>query len=76
MSLSLGEWINNNFDLIFVMVILGYTILSNRKMYRTTRSKFFVLIILVVTEAVFSQIEKYYASLPERTVMRYMLSTA
>ena len=76
MSLTFGEWINNNFELIFVMVILGYTILSNRKMYYTTRSKFFALIILVVTEAVFSQIEEYYASLPERTVMRYMLSTA
>ncbi len=68
-----GEIIAKNMPFVFAMVILGYTILSNRSMYRGVRKSFIILISLVIFEAIVSQTETYLSELTEFTATEIML---
>ncbi len=73
--MSLAELLNRYYTFSFIIVILLYTILYNRAMYHKLRSRFLLLLILVLLEVVFSTVELRYATLPERNLMRSVAST-
>ncbi|MCR4616997.1 MAG: EAL domain-containing protein [Lachnospiraceae bacterium] len=70
------QWLSKNYDFIFILVIIGYTIISNSKMYSSVRKKFIALAVLTLLEAFISQLEDYFSTFEYRNVMRYLLSTA
>ena len=74
--MSFGEWFSRYYTYIFIIVILIYTVISNRMMYRKVRGKFYALLLLVLIETVCSEFELQFRSLPYRTIGRMLFSTA
>ena len=72
----IGELLGKYYTFIFVMVILLYTILINRRMYSKVKGKFMMIIILVVLETVLAAIEDWFEVQPYRSIWRSVLSTA
>ena len=75
MTMLFGEWLSRYYSFIFIMVILLYTIIFNRKMYSKLKGGFLSLICIVVIAAICSGLEVSFAGLPYRTVWRKILST-
>ena len=73
--MSFGEWLSKYYTFIFIMVILICIVFFNRKMYSKLRGVFIALIILVVVEAICSNIEIRLAGLSYGTMWRKLLST-
>ena len=73
--MSFGEWLSKYYTFIFIMVILICIVFFNRKMYSKLRGVFITLIILVVVEAICSNIEIRLAGLSYGTMWRKLLST-
>ena len=73
--MSFGEWLSKYYTFIFIMVILICIVFFNRRMYSKLRGVFIALIILVVVEAICSNIEIRLAGLSYRTIWRNLLST-
>ena len=67
---------NSYFAFVFIMVVMGYTIITNKNMYKSVRGQFVLLILLVVSGAVISAFEDYTRTLTYRNVARLLLSTA
>ena len=74
--MSIGELLGKYYTFIFVMVILLYTILINRRMYSKVKGKFMTIIVLVVLETVLAAIEDWFKAQPYRSIWRSVLSTA
>lgn len=70
-----AELIDRYFTFVFIMVILLYTIITNRNIYNKVRGGFLTLIGLVILETVMAAGESYYAELPSRSIWRSILST-
>jgi len=73
--MSFGEFLSNYYTYIFILIILGYTIVLNRMMYNRVRSKFILLIILVIVTSILSAIEVNLSEQPDRTIWRSIMST-
>ena len=73
--MSFGELLSRYYSFIFIMVILLYTVLFNKKMYDKVRGKFLTLLSLAVLEVLFSAIESYYSIQPYRSIWRTILSS-
>ena len=73
--MSLAELLNRYYTFSFIIVILLYTILYNRAMYHKLRSRFLLLLSLVLLEVVFATVELRYAALPERNLMRSIFAS-
>ncbi|MCR5093826.1 MAG: bifunctional diguanylate cyclase/phosphodiesterase [Lachnospiraceae bacterium] len=69
------ELLGRYYVLIFSIVILLYTIIYNRTMYRNVRKLFLTLLLLVAAEAVFSAIEAWYSAQEFRSIWRSISST-
>ncbi|MCR4642442.1 MAG: EAL domain-containing protein [Lachnospiraceae bacterium] len=69
-----GELLSRYYTFIFIMVILLYTVISNKTLYEKVKSRFLTIILLVVAETVFSGTESWYASQPERSIWREVFS--
>ena len=73
--MTFGSFLNTYFTFIFVLVIIFYTIESNRRMYKKVRGRFHVTILFVIIEAACSALEIYYAHQPEYSIWRMIMST-
>ncbi len=74
--MSFGELFSRYYTYIFIIVILIYTVVSNRMMYNKVKGKFYALLLLVLIETVCSELELQLRSLPYRTISRMIYSTA
>ncbi len=74
--MSFGEFLSKYYTYIFILVILGYTIVLNRMMYSKVKSKFVILMVFVVITSILSAVEGRISEQPERTIWRSILSTA
>lgn len=74
--MSFGEWFSRYYTYIFIIVILTYTVVSNRMMYSKVRGKFLTLLFLVLLETLFSGLELPLRDLTYRTIGRQLFSTA
>ncbi len=73
--MSFGEWFSRYYTYIFILVILIYTVASNRVMYSKVRGKFLALLGLVLVETFCAEAELQFAALEYRTVARMLFST-
>jgi len=74
--MSFSEWFSRYYTYIFILVILIYTVASNRKMYSKVRGKFITLLVLVFVETFCAEAELQFSALPYRTIARMLFSTA
>ncbi len=74
--MSFGEFFSRYYTYIFIIVILIYTVLSNRMMYSKVRGKFLALLILVLIETLCSELELQLRLLPYRNMGRMIFSAA
>lgn len=72
--MSFGEFFSRYYTYIFIIVILIYTVLSNRMMYSKVRGKFLALLILVLIETLCSELELQLRLLPYRNMGRMIFS--
>ncbi|MCR4896231.1 MAG: bifunctional diguanylate cyclase/phosphodiesterase [Lachnospiraceae bacterium] len=73
--MTFGEILSKYYTFIFIMVVLLYTIAFNKRMYQKVRVHFWVLIALVILEAICSGAETYCAAQPYRTIWRSVFSS-
>ena len=73
--MSLLEFLGSYYTLVFILVILLFTILTNKAMYYKVKDKFLVIVIFVVAEAVFAAIEIRLSEQPVRSIWRNIAST-
>ena len=71
-----GEWLSRYYTFIFIMVILLYTIIFNRRMYSRLKGSFLSLICMVLIEALCSGLEVHFGKFPYRSIWRSVLATA
>ena len=74
--MAFGELLSRYYTLIFIMVILLYTIIFNKMMYSKVGGRFLTVICLVVLETIMSALELQYAGLSYGSIWRNVFSTA
>ena len=71
-----GELLGRYYTLVFIMVILLYTIFFNKMMYSKVGGRFLTVICLVVLNTIMSALENHYAGLSYSSIWRNVFSTA
>ncbi|MBR3507966.1 MAG: hypothetical protein IKO03_04220 [Lachnospiraceae bacterium] len=69
-----GEVLSRYYTLVFIMVILLYTLFFNKMMYSKVGGRFLMIICLVILETIFSAAEVHYAGLSYENSGRYLAS--
>ena len=73
--MSFGELLEKYYSFVFILVILIYTIIINRKMFSKIKNNFINIIVLVILETVLASVEIRFANDSYRSIWRSILST-
>lgn len=74
--MDIGVFLSKNYAFLFTMVLLAFTVLSNKKMERNIRKRFIQFMCLCIVQAVIEQAEIHFGELDYGNLQRLLLSTA